>query len=358
MSNNELTGIEKMLKVEFVSDPRRSRFSPPKPPIGYKESDLFTHHNFELTPKIARDWLTYRIIRPDITPPELKHEEFRANRRYLAHHVRRWGRRFSGHPAETPYNPNNPYGLALTWDGFILNGQHRIAAVLYTGTTIRTTLSTNVPWSTFLVMEDSLKRNPGQMLGDGFPYANLAASIAKYLLPVLHGTEADEYRPRGYDQDVLDIAQGWPWFQDSEWGKTILATQKIGIPQAPLGAAVMGALAAGADVFEVQEFLNGLDPYYNKWETVGKNGEDPRKMLSRLFVYNRGRKDAQGRYIQADERGNAGVIREAMALWLDRHEDSMVKNWPTTLAKVTHRKDIPKFWNSDAIREFHKNNVS
>lgn len=363
----DLLPIEKLLGVEFTSDPRLSRYPLPGAPDGWDTSRPYIHSDFVLTPEVARDWLTHRVIRLDRMPSELKHDEVCTNRKFLLHHARKWGKRILGElPNEDPYNPGNHQGFAVTWDGFLLDGQHRAAGVLLSKTAIPVPLAEGTPWSAFKVMDSNLHRTPSQMID--VPHPQVVSSIARHLLPVLHGVEEKEMALRGHTQDIIDIAEGWHFFQrgamndGSDWVKDIKAASKSGIPSALLGASVIGALAGGADPFEVHEFVRGVNrSYRDGYPSIHGDGSDPRHLLRLEFDDRRMLKDGKGRYVERDQRANAALIRKAMTAWLERDDPKMkVKNTlrTRTLHRVIAGGPLPPFWGAEGVREYHRKNVN
>ena len=233
-----------------------------------------------------------------------------------------------------------------------------MASCVLSGIPIILPIAINTPWSAFLITDDSRRRAPDQMIGD-LPYSKLCTSIARYLLPALHGNSKMEWSPRGYNEEIVNICLGWPQFSaDAEWVTSIKAVSTSArIPGPPLGAACIGALAAGASPFEVQAFLDALKPYSKiEFETIGTDGEDPRRLIGALFNKANRLKDSRGRFTHDDERGHAGTLRRAMELWLNRHnEDSdQVKK----LDFVPKSRDLPPMWNENAIRAFHDKHVN
>ncbi|MBD3004656.1 hypothetical protein [Streptomyces sp. 5-10] len=350
------SSIENLLGIKFESDPRQSRFPLPRPPKGHPKDKPYTKNSFVLTRDVARDWLTYRVIRRELTPPDLVHSDFRDNRRFLVDYAKDWAKIFSGQSAEK-YNPNTHEGAAFSReivgnDEFLLDAQHRFAGFLLSGIkSIEIPVTTGVDWAAFAIMNKGRRRNVGQMLGD-LPYAHLAAGVARHLLPVVDGSEREKFTIPGRDEDVIDIARGWPHFR-GPWLKEVMGTLKSRIPMSPLGATVIGTLAAGGDPFEVQQFIDGLKPGYREgYPSIGTDGEDPRRLLKLAFT---GR-DPKQRYSEAEQRVNAGMIRQAMNVWMRRHDDKPIKY--KTLPRTPAHRQLPPFWQADKIRAFHDEHVS
>ena len=84
--------IERMLGIEFSSDPRASVHPLPEAPKGIKMVDgipyLISGHY--LTPDVAKDWLQHRVIRQEYMPDALKHEDVIPNRKFLIQYAKTW----------------------------------------------------------------------------------------------------------------------------------------------------------------------------------------------------------------------------------------------------------------------------
>ncbi|MER6605671.1 hypothetical protein ABT282_07095 [Streptomyces sp. NPDC000927] len=349
------SSIEKLLGIRFESSPKHSRYPLPVPPEGHPRGTPYTQNNFVVTREAARDWLTYRVIRREFTSKDvLKNTpDFQDNRKFIIPYVRQWAKVFRGEWDE-PYNPNTHEGAAFSPNGFLLDAQHRLAGFLLSDEKFfEISVTRDVDWKAFVVMNKGKRRNVSQMLGDDIPYAQQSTGIARHLIPILDGTEREMFTCTGRDADVRDIVRGWPYFQiDSEWSKDIAATQRSRIPMGPLGASVMGALAAGAPPFEVKAFVDGLMPgYRGGYPDIGVGGEDPRRLLKLAFLGT-----GKRRYSDAEQRVNAGMIRKAMEVWLHRNDEKpkILKALPRTPAL----RSLPEVWGSEKVRLFHSEHVS
>jgi hypothetical protein len=349
------TRIEKMLNLTFHSDPRKSRFPLPKIPASY----LTKHPGkpyvtpFEVTPEIARDWLKWRIIRRDVTPKELLHDEFVSNRRFLPNaltgstHKKGWVDTFKDGDIRMTHQ-----GIAFTWDGFVLDGQHRLAACALSDVPYEPLLAQLVPWDAFTAMDGGRARSADQFID--LPHPTLCAAAARYILPTLSETDHREYYDRkATKEDVLNLVYGWGLFAGPWMAEIQRASAGAKIPNTALAAVVMMALAAGGDKASepVQEFLTGLNKGFShrNFITIGKNGEDPRYLVRAHFIesINRGK-----RTFSANETyGNVGMLRRAMTIWMNREEVSTLKPTPS------HR-PLPPVWNAEKVRTFHADHVN
>lgn len=341
--------VEKLLGMEFISDPRQSKFALPKPPKGH-DGKPYTFSRFTVTPEIARDWSIHRLIVPDRTPRELKHDEFDPNRRIQSYRIRHWNRVFTNKAMDgETWNPDTPPGIVFSWDGFILDGQHRITGFLLGGRdTFETPLAVNYPWSVLSVMDTPLRRNAGQMTD--VPYPQAAAHIARYLLPAIYGTETRDHTMKRNMHEIVAITRKYPWFRNPDWITEIKKLGRLHYPTTALGSVVFGALAAGASPFEVQGFMDGLKPSFGSPSSTLKEkvwrgpGSDPCRLLGQRYIHRRRSRS------ESDLRSDAGIFRKAMTVWLNRNEEN-----PDSVDRFNRIDgNLPPFWNSDALREFHR----
>jgi hypothetical protein len=349
------TRIEKMLNLTFASDPRLSRYPLPEVPADYRAKYPNQPYAvpFVVTPEIARDWLTYRVIRRDVTPKELIHAEFGPNRRFLPNALtgstnkKGWVDTFLDGDIRVTHQ-----GIAFSEDGFLLDGQHRLAACLLSGVPYEPLLSQLVPWNGFIAMDGGRARTADQFID--LPHPTLCAAAARYILPVIKQTEHHSYYDKtATKQEVLDLVYGWGLFAGPWINEIHTAARGSNIPNTALAATVMMALAAGGDKASepVQEFLNGLrkNSSHRDFVTIGQNGEDPRYILRSLF--GAARNVGKRTFNAAETYGNVGLIRRAMTVWMDQEE---VK----TLGRTPANRSLPEVWNADKVRAFHANHVN
>jgi len=362
-----------MLNFEFTSDPRQSKFPLPELPEGWPNDKPYPFPPIEVTPEMARDWVQHRFIVPEITPRELKHKEFRRNRRIVFPKL--LGNQYKPGLIDIiksgKWDPTISQGAAFTWDGYVSDAQHRLIAIALSGKSVRMIITRNAGWSAFDVTDDVRTRTAGQFLGEN---GELKSSIARHLYPIIIGTETKEYSARTPSlTDLREMVEAWPWFHTTETldggaDKSLLslvkqAAKESKIPKAPLGASAIAALAAGADPFEVESFLHGcLVSFNGSFETIGTDGDDPRYLLRKKFNLIAGK---GGRLPDSMQYSNAALVRYAMNIWLDRHETGPVEwldmardiqNPVKVRDKFDHwnlRRKLPRFWRSDKVREFH-----
>jgi hypothetical protein len=364
MANDEArSAIEKLLGFEFVSDPRKSKVSIPKAPKGHPADRPYPFPAREFTPEMAKDILKYRVIRMEVMPKALRHAEMTGNRRFLmaalkgSRHDKGWIRRFQ----DNEMHPGTTDPVCFTRDGFVLDGQHRFAACVLSGVPFEVPVMVNTPWDTFAVKDTGRGRTAGQLLGE-VPYADYCAAAAKVILPVIFGTEREQWHlSDATNREIYDLVHGWPYFHESGptgqggWMKEVVGAAASRIPLTALAASTMMALAAGADPFHVQSFLDGLKPGYSQgFPDISEKGKDPRFLLRRKYL----RASAIGKSItDVERRQQVGHVRRAMSIWLDYQGGfgiTELKNLPS----VPEHGKLPEVWRADNVREFHREKVS
>lgn len=351
------TKIEKELGFAFVSDPRGSRFPLPEIPADYAEKfpgELYSQP-VDITWEMARDWLRYRIIREDRTPSELKVEGFQANRLFILGAIKGnsnkkgWIDVVKDGEIRTTHQ-----GLAFTPNGFVSDGQHRLAAIYLArmDKPVRIQVSVNVPWEGFTSMDSGVIRQAAHMLGESIPYPTMAAGSARYIFPVLQGNEHRFFHDkRPSKDDVINLVKTGPFYRGT-WGRRVsTAAAQASIPNTALMATVIMALVAGADVFKMEAYLDGLKNKYpmKNYREFGKNGEaeDPRYQLRQYFhAGNQSKRSAAA----TEMYGIISVIRQSMTAWLN--EEGI-----PTLRKTRLDQDLPPVWNADLVREYYSTHL-
>lgn len=351
--------VEKLLDFEFTSDPRQSKYPLPELPAGWPSDKPHPFPPIKITPHMARDWVQHRLIVPDVTPRDLKHDDYRANRNIVLGKL--FGNQYKPGLIEVirsgGWNPRISQGAGFTSDGFISDAQHRFIAIAAAGVEVEMIITRNAGWDAFDVTDDVRTRSAGQFLGEN---GELKSSIARHLFPIILGTQGKEYSSRVPSiSDVRELVEAWPWFHTTEsldsgsdvsWlSKIKQVNREIKVPKAQLGAVVMAALAAGANPFDVEEFLEGLKISSKvTFVTIGTDGEDPRYLVRKRFHNANSR---IGRQHDSIQYGNMGFLRTAMTIWLERNSDSPIK--VSKIDPTPMSRKLPPFWNTDAVREFH-----
>lgn len=341
--------IEKMLGIEFASDPRLSRFPLPRVPEGHPTDRPYPHPQQTVTPDMAKDWLTYRVIRKEVTPKALLHDDFCANRKFIIANLTGSSSRkgLIAKLRDDEWNEGVAQGLIFTPDGFLLDGQHRLAACVLAKKPIEIMIS-QAPWTSFAATDDGRARTASQLLD--IPYASQATAIVRYLVPGVEGTDREEFQRKDMGrQEIIDMVMSWPDLQGPWMGQIALANQNSKVPATPLGAAVIAALACDADPDMIQRFLNGLMKNFNPKDYTGST--DPRWMLLKLYQNTPARGDAAKRLGNTDQRGNAGLLRYALGLWLDGKEVGQ-------MSRTSPSRALPTFWHGEKLAAYHADHLS
>lgn len=346
--------IEKMLGFEFVSDPRKAKFKLPGAPADHPRGRPYLCQPTTFTPEQAADILKYRVIRRDRMPKSLQHAEMCSNRRFLINTLKGTSRR-KGLVAvlrDGEWNHNTPQTASFTWDGFLLDGQHRFAASVLANKPITLPYADGTPWDAFDDIDSGRGRSADQLLGD-VKYPQHVAAVARMVLAVIEGVERERWSIQNApNQDIIDLVKGWPFFHSDDdsgvpWMLEVMQAGKTGVPIGPLAASVMMALAAGADPFHVHEFLDGLKSTFSQGYEDFKNGRDPRHMLRNLYLNPKARGTGEER-----KRAQVAHCRRAMEIWLDwktgiRLHQLQKLNTPS----IDDR--LPEVWRADEVRAYH-----
>lgn len=332
------SAIEKLLNLDFASDPRLSRF---KVPGGTTKDISKPVGKMEITPEIARDWLTYRIYVPDTTPVDIRRNDMRPNRRISPNRVKNhWAPIFRN----GEWDEYNGRSMCFTEDGFVLDGQHTLAAIAFTGISVKIQITTNVPWGSFGNIDTPLTRTPQQFL-HGYKNPAVISSAVKHILPALENRETMLAQARtANNSDVYRVAELFPQLKGDWSGEAKAVTAKIGLPAGPLLAHIIVAMTAGGDVNHVQKFLNGL----NTGENLSAN--DPRYRLREKFVDIRNAKrhlSAMANKVSGGEHiVQINLLRFAFNAWMDDRElERLAVGKGTTLTNM---------WGADQLRAWYK----
>lgn len=358
---NAQSVIEKLLGFDFVSDPRKAKTPIPEAPEGHPSDRPYFYPAQVFTPSMAKDILKYRVIRFDVMPKKLQHDEMTANRRFLIGALKgsRHRKGLIQVLLDKEWNPRIATPVVFTEDGFLLDGQHRFAACALSGVPIEVPVAVQGQWDTFTVTDTGTGRNAGQLLGE-VPYPDYSAAAAKLILPTIKGTERTNWSDSDApNQDIYDLVHGWPFFHESwsnggSWMKEVVQASASRVPLSPLAASTMMALAAGADPFHVQSFLTGLKPSYRDgFPEIGDRANDPRWMLRNVYL----NKPSGTRVSDKQRRQQVGHVRQAMQIWLEYQSGSQIIRL-TKLPTVPSHQKLPEVWHADRVREFHREAVS
>lgn len=263
---NELTADQRRLIQALIdaaaNDRPRSRKE--VSPVGIR------HETLVVTPELAAEWLA----KPS------------ARQRSVA---RNTVAKYSRAMTEGRWHEPTTDPIAFTEDGLLLNGQHRLTAVVKSGVSLEMLVAYDVPAILFDVIDTGRARTASQFVGQ--PYANELAATARLLLWYDERRLADPTKvaqPTGsgamsFDNDeILAVIEGEASATLAEAvreGKN--AYRWCGIPTSVHAAVLVIARREGADSGRLDGWLYGIT------EGIGLELDDPRRRLrQRLTDHN------------------------------------------------------------------------
>lgn len=217
-----------------------------------------------VTPEIAADWL--------------KHRNVDYNRAVSPVTVRKYGRLITANKFKCSHQ-----GVAFNRSGYLIDGQHRLLAIVATGTAVKLFVIPFVEGmdeTTFDVLDNGLRRNAAQFLKH--PGGTAAAAAARFL-GVVDGSFGPEnaiildvFATRAEMPEVLDVVAAWPELRS--WTKevsTVRTTTFI-----PPGAHLAVLAQAERSVYRqrIASWVEGLA------HGIGLDAHDPRLHLRNRFI--------------------------------------------------------------------------
>lgn len=193
--------------------------------------------------------------------------------------------------------------IAFTEEGLLLNGQHRLAALIKAGMSIEMLIVHDVPGDLFPTIDTGRRRQASQFVR--LPNATALASTTRLVLWYHKRRMADPRHPMspvgpsavGFDTDEI-LA-----FIEGEWGETLqasvhearMAARYSGVPTSVMGAVLVIARMEGADPLLLEEWIQGLT------EGIGLTEDDPRRRLRQRLL---------------DTSSSAHIRRSVVAVWM------------------------------------------
>lgn len=151
---------------------------------------------------------TVMAITPEIAENWLEHRNLERNRKYSRLIEAKYAAEIRAGLWKT-----SPQGVSFDWDGFLLDGQHRLGAIVKTGITVE--LFVTVGWDPdcFVVLDTGHKRNVAQLITH--PHSKLMSSAARYVGVVTGQLRTGMIRGGVYAHgastgDVFAVVQQWP----------------------------------------------------------------------------------------------------------------------------------------------------
>lgn len=143
-----------------------------------KKGAKFSERRELITPKIAEKYLA-------LLPPNQRHLRKKDVERYAAA-MKAGNWKFAGDPIR--FNTHDE----------LMDGQHRLRAVVLSGCTIEFVVLRNVPDDAFMVLDTGVARTPGDLLKiAGYQYTSNVAAIIRHLTS-LYEVESGKYQPSSF----------------------------------------------------------------------------------------------------------------------------------------------------------------
>lgn len=257
--------LERLLNVDFSSDPRKARFELPgidRPEYLAGEPSV-PLGRMKVTREIAYDMVVNRIYRESQTPPDYR-DDNRVNRDISLNEINKFAK---NELLPGKWDQHTPNAFFVTPDGYFLDGQHRICAMLLAyilaakeGIELEpfsVPVVGNVPWSSFSKTDTGLPRQAYQFLKFSDP--RRATTTLRFLGPMLDGRERLTLFEERADIDrIRYLATLFPELGSGWYDEVVIANRRTGIPAKILQSHMIAAYRAGADYSRVQEFLNPL----------------------------------------------------------------------------------------------------
>lgn len=157
---------------------------------------------------------------------------------------------------------NNGQGIVLTPDGMLLDGQHRMAAVVQAQTPIAMLVVRGVPREAFVTMDSGKPRTLADVLGiGGYRNTSILASIAPLSFNYAAGVSI---RYNTTKPQLEAFISQHPYMANV--ASQIGAIHKLQLPKSSLGAVMFLANEGRAYDTEVAEFLDGVATGAGLWK--------------------------------------------------------------------------------------------
>lgn len=175
-----------------------------------------------VTPAMAKSWLEHRNVE--------------RQRTYSHHKAQQWAIEMRAGRWKTTHQ-----GIAFDWDGFLLDGQHRLGAIVLVGFAVQLDIRVGCDPDTFDVLDSGHKRTANQMVHH--PHARLMTSAARYL-GTIDGTvnspvtSGGVYAKRTSVAELLHVVTSWP-----ELGTFAASAQHVRVKSQILAAPHLAVLA-------------------------------------------------------------------------------------------------------------------
>lgn len=341
--------LERLLEVDFSSDPRKARFPLPGqdlPAFAAGEPSV-PLGRMRITREIAYDQVVHRIFREGMTPRDFR-DDNRINRDISLGEIKRFAREkiLTG-----KWDMHTPKSMDYTPDGYILDGQHRSCAIHYAYLIAAregihfeapsVPVVGNVPWASFSNIDTGLPRKGHQFIR--LPDPQRASMTLKYLSSMLEGRERVELFEERADIDRIRYLESiFPELGGSWYQEVILAKRRTGIPAKTLQSHMIAAYRAGAEYSKVQEFLN---PLVHTDMVLEPSDARDRVRAHAYRVRNERNRNGTKKLSKGDEVMYANLVRAGLRNFLD--DKKLDKLAPTSLG-------LGEIWHASQLQQWYK----
>lgn len=203
----------------------------------------------EITPKLAKEWL----------------EDFNTNNRPIKKSV---VRRYALDMEKGSWHLETGESIKFASDNTLLDGQHRLMAIVKANTPIKMLVVTGLDRDTFKVLDTGINRNASDVFSvENIKYSGQLPAIINAYIVLKDGTYTG-HRYKLTNQDILEVYSSNPDFWDKVVTKsnTLYNRFEKVLPTSIIG----GFLAATTEIDEVKsyKFMSGLCTGENIMGTV------------------------------------------------------------------------------------------
>lgn len=219
-----------------------------------------TPQRIKVTPEIAADWLENR--------------NSISNRKLSDHTAGKYARIM-----EAGRWLSTHQGIAFDDDGWLIDGQHRLRAVVLSGITVEMFVVPDCDPATFTVLDSGLKRNAGQLIK--LPSSRTIAAAARVLATIYAPVPTQTTQGGVYDGHlttdiILETVDAWP--ELGTYVAHIETVYKYTKVNRPMHLAVIAQAARSSYYGRIDSWIDGLT------QGAGLESNDPRLLLRNRFV--------------------------------------------------------------------------
>lgn len=169
-------------------------------------------------------------------------------------------------------------GIAFDSDGFLIDGQHRLRAVVLAGVSVEMFVAVGFDSDTFAILDSGRRRQAGQMIAG--KYGSLLAAAARFT-GVADGSFTDDlvmgvYPSYAENDQVLAVVEAWPELAEYAPIATSASRSARIVPAPHL--AVMAQAARTQYAYRLKGWADGVV------EGTGLDKMDPRLIIRDRFI--------------------------------------------------------------------------